>query len=150
MKVIVPFSSGKLQETVVKVLNSYRLPVRYELLVDALDYSRLLRQMWREGETFVIVEQDILPWPGAIEELFYCPGQWCSCSYPYGGAPGIYHMLGCTKISSQLMLNTPHLWDTPVHWSQCDVHLRDGALSMGQEPHPHRPPAIHLNPKEIG
>jgi hypothetical protein len=44
----------------------------------------------------------------------------------------------------------PAVWDTAgVHWSKLDGHLFHAARDAGQEPHLHRPPVIHLNPREM-
>ena len=146
-KVIVPFT--RLHPVTEAVLASYSLNIRYERLEGDQAYRLLLQRLWREGETVVIVEQDILPWPSAIEELHQCMGLWCSCSYLYGGAYSLFHMLGCTKLSAKLMQLLPDLWDEPGHWSTLDTRLYHAAMQIGEVAHPHRPPVIHLNPKEL-
>jgi hypothetical protein len=147
LKVIVPFVS--LHPATRSVLDSYRVPVQYERLDGDDAYRLLLQRLWREGETCVIIEQDILPWPGAIEELHQCCGLWCSCSYLYGGCYSLSHMLGCTKLSDRLMGLLPTLWDEPGHWSSLDTRLYHAAYAVGEVAHPHRPPVIHLNAKEM-
>lgn len=151
-RVVVPYAPGKLHPITRAVLESYCLPwLTFCETSGRFGYSTLLEALWHECRTVVIVEQDVIPWPGAIEELHGCPGVWCTCSYPYAGqGPGIYHMLGCSKISDRLMAATPNLWSEPVPWNECDVHLLRAANAQGQEPHPHRPPVVHLNPREIG
>jgi len=119
-----------------------RLRVSYELLsADLDDYRKLLRRLWQERESVVLVEQDIIPWPGAIQELFACCGKWCGYSYsPYG----VQHGFGCTKFSSELMEMLPNMWAEPMHWNKLDAHLFRAARAFGEDPHPHRPPVTHL------
>lgn len=141
MRVVVPFARLHVTE---QVLRSYRVPVEFVRLDDDDAYRRLLHELWAARETVVIVEQDIVPWPGALEELYGCMGLWCACAHPLFGGLGIYHGLGCTKISGQLMARLPDLWDLSGHWSTLDQRLYFAARDIGEEPHPHRPPVIHL------
>lgn len=146
--VVVPYSDGHLNPWTRRVLDSYAINVSYSLLPDDDAYRRLLRDLWQAQRTVVLVEQDIVPWYGAIEELYRCMGEWCSCAYRYRGGYGIYHGLGCTKVSAELMQATPGLWDAPGHWSEMDRRLYFAAREVGQEPHPHRPPVLHLKEEE--
>lgn len=148
-KVVVPYAPGKLNSYVPRVLKSYGHDPELVLLRGKYSYGKLLKRLWEEGETVVIVEQDILPWWGAVEELHNCIGFWCTCSYPYGGAPGLYHMLGCTKLSDELMARLPGLWDEPIEWGLCDGHLLHRAREIELDPHPHRPPVVHLSEQEL-
>jgi hypothetical protein len=142
MKLVVPYSN--LHPVTRQVIESYKLGAQFVALGGPLEYGRLLRWLWQEEETVVIVEHDIVPWPGAVEELYNCMGMWCSCSYLYAGGYGLYHGLGCTKISGNLMRALPHLWDGDLEWFSLDQRLLFAARTIGYEPHPHRPPVIHL------
>jgi hypothetical protein len=146
VKVVVPYT--KLHPVTKLVLESYGLNIAYRALADEYAYGRLLESIWSAGESVVIIEQDVVPWHGAVEELYQCPGLWCSCTYRIHGGYGIYHGLGCTKISSALMSLLPNLWKEPVRWDVADQRLWFAARAIRQEPHPHRPPVIHLNPRE--
>lgn len=136
---------------VVDVLQSQGLwkIVDRRLLIGDDGYRQMMRQLWEAGETFINIEHDIIPWPGAIEELWGCPCEWGTYSYRYHGGIGIAHMLGLAKITDKLIKRLPDLWDEPAHWSQLDQKLFFAAREIGQEPHLHRPPVIHLNPKEL-
>lgn len=149
-RVIVPFAPGRLQPLVEPVLRADGWRPELRPLNDAEAYSRLMRQIWAAGETTVIIEQDVLPWPGAIRELLECPCCWGSNSYLYQGGIGISHMLGCAKLSAELIRRLPGLWDSPVDWSLIDQHLFRAAQAVHLEPHLHRPPVLHINPRELG
>lgn len=131
------------------VLESYRLPITYVELTDDDAYRRLLKLIWRARETVTIVEHDILPWPGALEEVTACPCSWGTYSYKTLGGVGIAHMLGCAKLTGKLMDALPTVWDEPGHWSGLDQRLFFAARAAGIEPHLHRPPVIHLNPRDL-
>lgn len=146
MKVVVPYTD--LHPLVKTVLDSYQLPTTYVALPTDDSYRQLLKRLWDEGETVCLVEHDIVPWYGCLEELDGCMGQWCTCAYRYGGGYGLYHLLGCTKLSATLMRRLPGLWDQPRPWSELDRHLFFAAREIGQDPHGHRPPVLHLNLRE--
>lgn len=145
--VVCPYT--KLQPATERLLRRYQelggWPLRFVKLDGGDGYRRLLRELWEDGEATIIVEHDILPWPGAIEELAACPGAWCAHSYEWNGGVGVYHMLGCAKLGAELKRRVPRVWHEPLDWSLCDRHLYFAAYELEIEPHPHRPAVIHLN-----
>ncbi len=142
MKVVVPYT--RVHPITKAVLDSYQLPVWYAHLEGEYAYGELLRELWATREPVVIVEHDIVPWPGCLQELDGCPAEWCTCSYRYKGGVGISHMLGCAKLSTALMDGLPDLWNEACHWSECDRRLFFAARELGKEPHQHRPAVLHL------
>lgn len=154
MKLVVPYTD-KLKAIVRDVLlDNYKLPARFEYVGDNdFSYWKLMRQLWSEHEDFVIVEHDVLPWPGAVEELLGCPYNWCSLGYKINvtstgrAGYGAYHTFGCTKFSTGLMDAMPKVWDSfeSHHWKHLDAQFYTHATAICQSPHPHRPPAIHLH-----
>lgn len=145
MKIVVPYTT--LDPATELVLSSHG-DVTFERLDAFFTYIELLRELWQERQPVVIVEHDIVPWPGALEELWACPGRWCSYSYRLLGGVGIFHGFGCTKLTGELMQATPTVWDEPGEWHTLDARLFHAAREVGLEPHPHRPPVVHLNPRE--
>ena|SRR5215207_6192247 len=143
MRVIVPFT--KLEPATELVLRPY-IPEYVD--VSTLDsYRLLLKRIWETGKTVIIVEHDIVPWPGALDELWYCPCAWGSYSYHLHGGIGIHHGFGCTKLSSRLMAETQGVWDDGISWNMLDQVLLFKARAYGFEPHHHRPAVVHLNPR---
>lgn len=128
---------------------SYKLDVRYVELRDDDSYRLLLQELWRQRQSVILIEHDILPWPGAIEELAGCSCAWGSYTYKMHGGLGIHHMFGCTKLTPALMQATDGLWDAPCRWDVLDQRLWFAARDRF-EPHPHRPPVIHLSERELG
>lgn len=139
---LVPYAT--LHPTTEQVMKASGLAVEFVHMPDDDAYRRELRERWAIGQTFVIVEQDIVPWPGAIEELHSCMGLWCACAYKLFGGYGIFHSFGCAKFSAELIAKLPSVWDEPCHWSLLDQRFVFAAQAIGETPHSHRPPVIHL------
>lgn len=133
------------------ILHQYGLEfLHYRIDRDDQDgYRKFMAQRWERGETFVIIEHDILPWPGAVQELLACECVWGTYSYYTNGGIGVSHMLGCTKITNRLIAALPNIWKEPRVWYELDSHLMFTAREIGIEPHLHRPAVIHLNKREL-
>lgn len=107
-------------------------------------YAHYMRQRWKSLKSFINVEQDVIVWPGAIEEIWTCPMPWCGYSYSYAAHDNL-SILGCTKISTQVMLLTENLWLEDSYqntWDKCDGWLK-GAIGHGM--HVHWPYVINAN-----
>ena len=118
-------------------------------------YGDLLANVWHEGRGFLVVEQDIVPFPGAMDELEACPEPWCGRPYWIGTQFDAY--LGFTKFSDALVREQPGVTDaidqlpfdgTPKrYWGRLDTRLsqvlRD---NYGLHIHKHYPCVEHLNP----
>lgn len=141
MKVVVPYIV--LNPATELVLRPYKPQYVDVSAPDA--YRTLFQTLWVERQTTIIVEHDIVPWPGALEELWQCPCQWGAYSYLLRGGVGVYHGFGCTKLTRELMLATPDVWSASCEWNKLDQHLLFEARSKGCEPHHHRPAVVHLN-----
>lgn len=117
-------------------------------------YTRLFCRLWADGEPFAIVEHDIVPHPGALDELLGCPRDWCAFAYPYMN--GTHAGLGCTRFSATLLAAVPdaveQTWreSTDVHpagfWCALDDRLGRVLRRSGFTQHVHGPPVTHLNP----
>jgi len=104
-------------------------------------YDRLIRTLWAEGQPFIIVEHDILPWPGALRELWECECAWGA--FPYYIFGQFRTQLGCTKFDPAKLGACP-LPDEPVHWSRLDWAIITGLLDR-ETGHLHQPAVTHLN-----
>lgn len=113
-------------------------------LEDDEAYSRLLAAAWRQGE-FVVVEHDVVPWPGAIRELWDCPELYCAFEYPHGRGT-LAAALGCTRFSERLTRGWPNLperWEGRP-WIEMDVRVLGAVYeATGVEGHVHGPPVGH-------
>jgi hypothetical protein len=122
-------------------------------------YHEALCEWWRSDGDLVIVEQDVLPADGVVEEMLVCPSEWCVSPYPIFSDEGEISWdwsLGCTKFSGQLRDSCPeaaelaglqgeHEVDPPRCWWMLDVRLACVLARVGALPHAHRA-SRHLHP----
>ena len=145
-RIIVPYT--ELNELVIDELGKTGFPLEcVPVSSDDDAYRRLLRDLWQQRRTVFICEHDVLVWPGAVKELFDCSCVWGAYSYELHGGIGIYHGFGATKITPTLMDAVPDIWNEPCKWDVLDQKLYFAARAVGYEPHPHRPPVVHLSKK---
>lgn len=122
-------------------------------------YWRFLADLWRAGESFIIVEQDVEIHAGVVRALTYCPELWCV--FPYqgprnygdGSFPVFDQALGCTRFRASLMIDHPALFDAigagdsdPTrarYWQGLDSQVAASLRSLGHRAHAHLPPATH-------
>jgi hypothetical protein len=104
------------------------------VMTDVADYPDAVRGVWGLGRGFVLVEHDVVPWPGATSQLVDCPERWCAFEYPL--APGcLSHALGCVKVAAGT--DPPSVW--PSSWRELDACVY---RHLGM-PHLHSPPVAH-------
>lgn len=121
---------------------------------DPTAYARALVRAWSTGLTFVVVEQDIVPPPGAIHRLSTCADAWCVHAYPVSGRVW-WPMLGLAKFDAEIMRDFPNLAHAALwyrkgkrewaHWRSCNELLAFDLTARGLEPHRHLPDAAHLH-----
>lgn len=117
-------------------------------------YQSYWNDRWVMGHTFINVEQDVVPWAGALEELAECPEPWCAFNYHLKchrahvpmTLPNGYPPTGCCKVSAEAISMTEGLWEDLVMWDHCDGHLADGLREAGLDVHPHYPGVVNANP----
>jgi len=124
------------------------LPVEAEqtdVSSDPEAYWRLLREAWRSGEDFLIVEHDMVLPPGAILAFERCRREWCAHPYFMYGTWGTWH--GVTRYRGSLTRRLPTLPDEIVNraWPALDSAWINNLRRAGyNEGHWHWPPARHL------
>lgn len=115
-------------------------------MADRHHYARLFTELWQRGEGFVLVEHDVVPWPGAITDLKSCPRELCTFEYPSGGA--WCRSLGCVKFSDSLVQRIPF----DVEWQNRAWDELDGAVFatlQEVEVHVHTPPVAHVKARTL-
>jgi hypothetical protein len=146
----------------VRCLRSEGIEPYVRVLSAPTDYAHLMAELWQDGETFVIVEDDIAPWPGAVAQMCDCPRFWCGYYYTLPGRwdpedDGPYKSLwgttGCYKVTDDVLLAAPDLYKRFEHhtWDTLDVGLIAALRHvMGLEAssseasfHVHGPPVAH-------
>ncbi len=149
MKIFLPYS--KLQTATLIALIGYDFaPVE---LKGEYAYGEYFKARWAEGQSFINLEHDCVPWPGAIEAIEDCERDWCLYNYSLpihreqnleiveGGMP-----LGLVKFSAELIIRTKGAWDEPIDWSNCDNRLTKACKEAGFTPHQHYPSIVNANP----
>lgn len=103
-------------------------------------YGHHFTHLWNEGKPFITVEHDVVPWPGAIDQLMACPEPWCTHRFPNGA--NLIVSFGIGKY-------TPR-GPAPESWSRvADGRYLDGEVlpylqrELGYRPHVHDPPVAH-------
>lgn len=111
-------------------------------------YYCLLRDLWAAGETFTLVEHDIVVTGEALDSLDECDSDWCACPYPYVNG-WVFAGLGCTRFDAAIVRRHPDLMgvvadmsdDThpPRHWCRLDAWISNELTRRGErrcETHP--------------
>lgn len=147
-RVIVPYV-GKPPNIQRNILAAMHIEPEYiDVSGDNWNYWRLLSRLWSEGEQFMILEHDMLPWPGAIHLAWQCEEPWCVYPYLIGGRYStVGH--GCVKYGVEILEGAPNAVKNVgrKHWSTLDSHTIHAVRKAGFKPHVHQPPIIHLNAK---
>ena len=110
MTIVVPFTN--LKEATQLALRQDGLQPLFEHMRHEEDYYHLLARMWEKGETFLVVEHDIVAWPGAAQTLENCPGLWCTLPHYCSvgliahraaelGIQPCVHEPGCTNLNEK-------------------------------------------------
>lgn len=104
-------------------------------------YYQLLAELWAAGETFAIVEHDIVVGPETLNQLADCYSDWCVAPYPY--FVGLYPGLGCMKFGDTLLRRWPQALQEVGemadgthprrHWCRLDAWLCDRFLQSHNE-----------------
>lgn len=121
------------------------------VMQDDYHYGRLIAAQWLARTGFVVVEDDVVPWPGAIQAMLDCPQEWCGYQSPrlWVGTTargGFTHGLGCTKFSPEIVARFTPEWDQK-RWDEVDGAVF-GMLD-GLSCHIHEPPVAHIKPSVL-
>lgn len=119
-----------------------------------LAYSRLLAELWADGESFLIIEHDNEITAAALQEAISCDCPWGV--NPYNGAGRSWEHsalidkgLGCTRFSAILLANVPDAAMKanaindggsvcpPGHWKRLDARLYGVLRDAGYRQHLH-------------
>lgn len=125
-----------------KALEREGVSAEVVVLDNGYGYGRLLDRLWADGETFVLLEHDVVPWPGAVDALLACDEPWCVHEYPFA-ANAVRWALGCVKVAERLLRGDPVF--RGVMWNQLDAAVvRELLLACPEGPHVHSPPFAHI------
>lgn len=114
-------------------------------------YYAALSRWWADGDTFLVVEHDVVCRPDVIAEAAECPEPWCIWGYdPYCHEEcreAWRNALGCTRFRAELMVAVPDALSSvpPSGWdwhNVCDG-LGNNLRAAGFTHHWHGPPVRH-------
>jgi hypothetical protein len=135
-RIAAPFTQLR-AETVVAL---HGQEVTYAPMMTDQSYCELLRDLWHEGKSFIIVEHDIVVTPNTIPELAACENEWCAMAFPYRGEEKAWS-LACTKFSASLIAREPGLMEEvgqmsdakhpPGHWCRMDAWIWQALTRRG-------------------
>jgi hypothetical protein len=161
VRVLVPFAVPRAEYLVDSALRFTQLALRQDgiqaefvpMLHDQ-SYYDLLASAWEAGESFCVVEHDIIVWPGALQKLADCPHGWCTRPY-YCSVGWIEDGLGCTRFSAEFIRQHPDLLREPFpsccshtrNWCGLDRLIAHKLGAGGLKPHVHQTPVTNLNSK---
>lgn len=132
MRIVVPALS--LDNVAARCLRAEGLEPQVRLCHGPKAYAQLVARLWRDGETFAIVEDDIAPWPGAVGHMLDCPRPWCGYHYclpgrwDVGSGDGdrkLWGSTGCYKVDAAVMAAAPDLFE---RWERHDWWHLDVAI----------------------
>jgi hypothetical protein len=124
------------------------LEVTEILMTDRLHYARMFTEQWQSRRGFILVEHDIVPWPGALQQLDACEEELCTFEYPVG-AGGWGRSLGCTKFAESLVERVPYdvTWQNRA-WDELDGGVF-ATLQGEAVMHVHTPPVAHAKARTL-
>ena len=108
--------------------------------------SKLISKLWREQQSVLLIEQDVLPTPELLLDMWSCNHDWCAGWYWQG--PDKVTALACNKFSASRLRQCPHAVgssDYPLQWTQIDLALLPQLRGCGFNAHQHDPPVLHLH-----
>lgn len=123
-------------------------------------YFEVFEEFWNRGKDFVLVEHDIIPWPGALSTFDACDDIWCAFGYLYPPDGYLVTAHGCVRFRSDMMRSIPDLFDIvrandgqffkvketdTRDWKDldgCISPILTGMLDRFQ--HQHIPPIVHI------
>jgi hypothetical protein len=145
MLVVVPATKRRCVASL--ALNMEGMEHTVVLMENDYAYSDTLVHLWKSKQDFVILEHDVVPWPGGIQALFDCKEPWCGYHYPFAPKT-IRGALGCAKFSGELTTAHSDLWTEWVNlkWNQIDGSMFPAVIkSTGlQWFHRHIPDFAHI------
>ncbi len=134
MRVVVPYTDLKTET--IGALNATGRPWEPVWVGDSdEDYWSLLAGLWADGESFCIVEHDVVVEPDVFVELEACPSDWCGFPVPY--FRGSYAGLACAKFGDELIARNPR------------AVVRAGEMSNARHPRKHWCTLDHFLQREV-
>ena len=123
-------------------------PVYVDVSGDDYAYWRLVKRLWTAkspGESFALVEHDVLVEPDTLASLDDCPERWCAYaihSVDVGNGQPWVATFGCVRFRPSGDWPLPE----PVEWTWLDMETEEALHKLGWVKHVHWPMLATLNP----
>lgn len=121
------------------------------VMEDPQHYGRLIAGQWKTGLGFVLVEDDVVPWPGAVQAMLDCEHDWCAYEFPrthprYEPRAGWVLGLGCVRFSHALVrrYSLEDRLDGSQRWDDVDGAVIGMLHTANEVCHVHTPPVAHI------
>jgi hypothetical protein len=129
--------------------------VLVDCTADDWAYQKYIEEVWAQGEDFINMEHDIVPWPGAVHELIKCAHPWCFFGYDYStpdlASSGAAYF-GLVRFRQSIIRQLADVWvdrrkqHWPIPWRGMDTHFFHYATRRDLWPHQHSPAVLNANP----
>lgn len=158
--VAVPFIPGMLCHETVAALGAWTgTYVTFPLDPDDDgDYARTFAAWTRTRMDLLVIEQDMVPTPGQIDEVLRCPEPWCQIRYDYPRTEPIAS-LGFCKIAGTVFSEHENFGDLAsrdkrtkgglVHWRSLAESVTAQLVRYGYSPHIHSGRVTHLHGQDL-
>lgn len=108
-------------------------------------YGELITELWEAGDPFVLIEWDIVPWPGAVQEIIDCERPRCVFRYPL--TPG--RLAIAMGMGKYVPKGAAHpMWST-LHWRELDGRVIPYLNQKLGPPCYHEPAVAHARVRTI-
>ena len=141
--ILIPFSPAFLRPPTREIVGARFVDVSS----DDQAYWRLLRDLWTDRQSFILIEHDVAPTKEQIDSLWNCPEEWCA--YPYSMGDIETTALGCVKFEDSLIERTSDLLSGIIErlrdWRSLDVMVVGELHRRRASEHVHLPAVRHLH-----
>lgn len=166
MTIYIPYVRGMLREETEEWYGDH--PEARLWSIDPADrtgYWQMINHVWKHDrfDDLLIVEQDMLPAPGVVEEMQACSHMWCvspyQCSSQTLDVPLLTEGLGCTKFAALMKRTHPHMplvvscmadHGLPAKdWRRLDVRIAQVLRGFNFTPHVQHERSTHLHYEKV-
>lgn len=154
--VIVPYIRGQLREQTDHAVRAHGGPFHFHQLTtgDATGYARAFEGWWSIPADTMVIEQDIVPEPGMIDDMFRCHQPWCVRPYHIGDgrfATGLgmckfsYILKQTFRTAGALAARNGTTAGRYLDWVALNESVERRLTRWGVIAHVHRPIVEHLH-----
>lgn len=163
-RIVIPYIHNKLRDET-RAVGEQMGATFVDVTGEVTAYFTVVTRQWESGYGFLLMEEDVVPTPALLQEIWECGAEWCTgFFYAWDGAvmdgesrpqrPRRYRIsntLALNKFGSSLLRRVPRAMQDAANrtngvqrWSQLDLALvHEGGVLQGHpyyaKPHVHGP-----------